>query len=134
MNPLVITFLSAIFASTGFWAFLTALLQRRAKEKEDENEILNAIADLKKDIEELKDNREKDNADAARNRILRFDDELRRHVDHSEEFFNQILDDVKLYKTYCALHEKTYQNSKATLAIAHIETCYQRCKDQDKFI
>ena len=134
MSPVVLTTLAGIFCSTGFWAFLTALLQRRAKDKENESEILEAIADLKKDIEELKENRERDNADAARNRILRFDDELRRHVDHSEEFFNQILDDVKLYKTYCALHEKTYQNSKATLAIAHIETCYRNCKDQDKFI
>lgn len=134
MNPLIITFVSAILASTGLWSFIIAVMQKREREKQGENEILKAIADLKRDIEGLKEDREKDNADCARNRILRFDDELRRHVDHSEEFFNQILEDVKLYKTYCSLHEKTYPNSKAELAISHIEECYQQCKNDNKFI
>lgn len=134
MNPLIITFLSAIFASTGFWAFLTAMLQKKEREKDGENQILKAIADLKKDIEELKDNRERDNADRARNRILQFDDELRRHMEHSEEFFNQIMDDTNLYEAYCTTHEDTYPNSKAVSAIRHIRECYQKCKAEDRFI
>lgn len=134
MNQLVIVFISAVFASTGLWSFLTALLQKRAKDREDENEILKAIAELKRDIEELKEDRKRDKADHARNRILQFDDELRRHVDHSEEFFNQIIDDTNFYEGFCASHEKTYPNSKAELAIKHIRECYQKCKDEDKFI
>lgn len=133
MNPLIITFASAIFASTGFWAFLTAVMQKRDKEKEGEKEILKAIADLKKDIENLKESKEKDNADAARNRILRFDDELRRHMDHSEEFFVQIIDDTNFYEAYCESHA-AYPNSRAVMAIKHIRDCYQHCKNEDKFI
>ena len=133
MNPLIITFASAIFASTGFWAFLTAVMQKRDKEKEGEKEILKAIADLKKDIENLKESKEKDNADAARNRILRFDDELRRHIDHSEEFFVQIIDDTNFYEAYCESHS-AYPNSRAVMAIKHIRDCYQHCKNEDKFI
>lgn len=133
MNPLIITFLSAIFASTGFWAFLTAMLQKKEREKDGENQILKAIADLKKDIEGLKEDRERDNADSARNYILRFDDELRRHVEHSEEFFNQILDYVNSYQSYCDTHD-SYPNSKAESAMAHIKACYQKCKDEDRFI
>lgn len=133
MNPLIITILSACFASTGFWAFLTAIIQKRAKDKDGNAEILKAIKELKEDVDNLKDARERDNADCARNRILRFDDELRRHVDHSEEFFNQILDDTNYYEGYCATHD-TYPNSKAESAIKHIRECYQKCKDENKFI
>lgn len=133
MNPLIITFASAIFASTGFWAFLTAVMQKRDKEKEGEKEILKAIADLKKDIENLREGNEKDNADAARNRILRFDDELRRHMEHSEEFFVQIIDDTNFYEAYCESHA-AYPNSRAVMAIKHIRDCYQQCKNEDKFI
>ena len=133
MNPLIVTFISALLASTGLWSFLTAILQKRANDQKEEKEILDAIADLKKDIEGLKQNHERDNADNARNRILRFDDELRRHIDHSEEFFNQIIDDTNFYEGYCKTHD-TYPNSKAELAIGHIRSCYQKCKDEDKFI
>ena len=133
MNPIFVTVLTAVFASTGFWAFLTAVMQKRDKEKEGEKEILKAIADLKKDIENLRDSREKDNADAARNRILRFDDELRRHIDHSEEFFVQIIDDTNFYEAFCESHA-AYPNSRAVMAIKHIRDCYQRCKNEDKFI
>ena len=133
MNQLLAVFITGIFASTGLWGFLTALLQKRAKDRENESEILKAIADLKKDIEGLKEDRERDNADSARNYILRFDDELRRHVEHSEEFFNQILDYVNYYQSYCDTHD-SYPNSKAESAMAHIKACYQKCKDEDRFI
>lgn len=133
MNPIIIPIITACFASTGFWAFLTALLQKRAKDKEGNAEILKAINELKEDVEKLKEAREKDNADCARNRILRFDDELRRHIDHSEEFFNQIIDDTNYYESFCSTHE-TYPNSKAEMAIRNIRACYQQCKNDNKFI
>lgn len=133
MNELLVVFITGVFASTGLWGFLTALLQKRAKDHENESEVLKAIADLKKDIENLRDSREKDNADAARNRILRFDDELRRHIDHSEEFFVQIIDDTNFYEAYCESHA-AYPNSRAVMAIKHIRDCYQHCKNEDKFI
>ena len=133
MNSLIAVFITGIFASTGLWGFLTAIIQKRSKDKENENEILKAIADLKQDIEGLKEDMDKDNADAARNRILRFDDELRRHIDHSEEFFNQTMDDVNFYMSYCKHHED-YKNSRADVAILHINECYKYCKENNKFI
>ena len=76
---------------------------------------------------------DKDKADECRTRILRFGDELRRGVEHSEEFFNQILDDISDYERYCAEHPE-YKNSKAVNAIAEIDKVYQRCMEKNSFL
>ena len=86
-----------------------------------------------KELDTMKDTEERRDADAARNRILRFDDELRRKIDHSEEFFNQALEDVTFYRTYCSQHD-TYPNAKADSAMRNIEDTYNMCKHENKFI
>lgn len=85
-----------------------------------------------KELDTMKSTEERRDADAARNRILRFDDELRLKIDHSEEFFNQILDDINFYKTYCSSHD--YPNAKAESAMQNIEEVYRVCKRDNKFI
>ena len=76
---------------------------------------------------------DKDDADECRTRILRFADELRRNVKHSEEFFNQILADISHYKNYCRTHPD-YKNDKAVNAIAKIENVYQKCMEENSFL
>ena len=71
--------------------------------------------------------------DECRTKILRFADELRRDVKHSEEFFNQILADISHYKNYCRTHPD-YQNDKAVNAIAKIENVYQKCMEENSFL
>jgi hypothetical protein len=72
-------------------------------------------------------------ADTARYRIIRFADEIRQGVLHSEEHFGQILSDIKMYENYCSTHP-AYKNSKAVMAIDKIEKTYQKCMDEDSFI
>lgn len=91
------------------------------------------VRNLKTNYEDIRNRMGKDGADACRSRILRFSDELRRGVEHSEEFFNQILADVSDYERYCASHPD-YVNSKATNAIAEINKVYQRCLEKDSFL
>ena len=100
---------------------------------EEVKAIKEDLQSVKKDLDDLHDFDEKREADAARNRILRFDDELRRKVDHSEEFFNQILDDITEYTEYCDKHDK-YPNSRADGAIKHIQEVHKQCKQNDNFI
>jgi excinuclease UvrABC helicase subunit UvrB len=72
-------------------------------------------------------------ADTARYRIIRFDDEIRHETRHSEEHFNQILSDIDRYEKYCASHPK-YPNNKAVMAIEKIKKTYAKCKDENSFI
>lgn len=91
------------------------------------------VKNLKQGSESLKARIDKDGADACRNRILRFSDELRRGVEHSEEFFNQILEDMSDYERFCADHPD-YKNSKAECAVEKINSVYKHCMEKDSFL
>lgn len=91
------------------------------------------VKNLKEKHDDLRNRMDKGDADECRTRILRFADELRRGVEHSEEFFNQILDDISDYERYCAEHPE-YKNSKAVNAIAEIDKVYQKCMEKNSFL
>lgn len=113
--------------------FIQFLIGRKdAKEKED-NAILKAIADLAEKITRIEKRMDKDSADAARRNILLFDDELRRGVPHSEEAYNQVLDDCNYYERYCR-ENSDYSNSKCGSACENIKHTYQVVKHEDRFI
>lgn len=119
--------------SGGFVSFIQFLIQRSDEKKDKNSEVLKGIKDLADKILGLESRMDKENADEARRRILAFDDELRRKTEHSEESFNQILQDIKFYRNYCRTHAD-YENDKASSATAHIRETYARVKDADKFI
>jgi excinuclease UvrABC helicase subunit UvrB len=72
-------------------------------------------------------------ADNVRYRIIRFDDEIRHNIEHTEEHFNQIIKDVDKYEEYCNTHPK-YANNKAKIAIHNIEKTYEKCKHNNSFL
>lgn len=103
-------------------------------------EIMNEIKSIKTDlnavhteIDAMQKKQEAKEADAARNRILRFDDELRLKIDHSQEYFDQMLLDIDFYRGYCE-QNRGYPNSKAEDAMNHIIEVYHECKSANKFI
>ncbi len=113
---------------------LIEFLIRRSDEKKDKNsEVLAALKSIKDKIVGIESRMDKENADNARRNILSFDDELRRGMEHSEESFNQVLQDIKYYRNFCRTHAD-YENDKATSAISHIREVYQRVKNENKFI
>lgn len=117
----------------GLIGFIEFLIRRNDAKHDKHDEVLarlDAIDDKMGDIEyQLKANK----ADDARNRILMFDDEIRRSIQHSEESYNQILESINFYNKFC--HENPqYENSKAVNAIANINKVYQQVKFEDRFI
>ena len=69
------------------------------------------------------------NADLHRSYILRFNMELRRGIQHTDEDFNEILYNIKCYEQYCKDHPE-YQNNRAVHAIKHIENVYDERMDR----
>ena len=117
------------------WSFLARTIGKAMnKDMMDKLEVVQTdVTNLKEKHDELRNRMDKDDADDCRTRILRFADELRRGVEHSEEFFNQILDDISDYERYCAEHPE-YKNSKAVNAIAEIDKVYQKCMEKNSFL
>ncbi len=147
---------------TGVFALIVWFLNRKAakNDKRDEkketetkdllkrfNEAIGLVKDfaaelgeMKADLFELKENnraqdaaRALDKAYEARRRILEFADEIRRGIKHSLEHFNDILDDITYYTTYCNDHPK-FQNDKAVRSIQRIEEVYDECMRNNDFL
>ena len=103
--------------------------------------IGNAInKDIKKDIVSIKDEiinikNEANERDAisSRVRILRFNDELLQNVDHTKDYFDQILSDIDRYEKYCNEHPH-FKNNMTLLAVENIKKCYQNCLAKHKFL
>ena len=69
----------------------------------------------------------------ARRRILRFSDEMRKNERHSLEFFNEVLNDIKIYKDYCDKNPD-FENDKAVISMEIIEEKYKKCLKEDDFL
>ena len=103
-------------------------------------EVLNEIADIKKEQRETKDKLEKhiqddDERDANmhRQRILRFNIELMRGEDFTLECFNDMLLDIDEYERFCETHPG-YKNNRAVMAIANIKRVYQDHEENGGFL
>lgn len=79
------------------------------------------------------DKLDENSASTCRYRLIRFDDELRHDVKHTQEHFDQILDDITIYENYCKAHP-LYPNSKAVLAIENIKETYSKCRKENSFL
>lgn len=117
----------------GLIGFLEFLIRRKDNKDDKHSEVLKQLKEISEKISDVENRLDKENADAARRNILIFDDELRRCLSHSEESFNQVLDDINFYERYCIENPK-YENSKAVNAIANINRTYQQVKHEDRFI
>ena len=82
---------------------------------------------------EVMDKIEEGDAKNARYRIIRFNDEIRHNVRHTEEHFNQIIDDIDTYEKYCRTHPK-FPNGKGAHSVANVKKIYEKCSDENSFL
>lgn len=103
-------------------------------------DVIAELDSVKKEIGEIKEQnnqqdeeRLRDKALDARRRILRFADEIRRGDRHSQEHFDNVLDDIGYYTKYCEDHPK-FKNEKAVVSIKIIEEVYEKCARENDFL
>lgn len=97
-------------------------------------------ADVTKELAEIKtklDNHvtmdDRRTADGHRTRILHFNNELLRSIDHTEEEFNEVLAEIDAYEEYCDEHPE-YPNNRAVLAIENIRSNYKERLQKHDFL
>lgn len=117
------------------WTWLASQFGKAANK-----EMLDKLSNLEAKVDKLekRDNeqdakQEEEKAKAARRRILRCSDEIRSKQRHSEEYFNDVLDDITFYTQYCDTHPK-FKNEKAVMAINLVERAYNKCIDDNDFL
>lgn len=114
----------AIFGSAGFWQWVST---------QSNKELKTEMKKIRVEFGELKESEELKEVKNSRRRILRFNDEIINHVKHSREYFDDILDDVNTYESYCR-KSPDFQNGKCVLAIENIERVYRECMKDGSFL
>ena len=100
---------------------------------EQVQELKQTVGNLQAEVQRMQKDEELERARQARQRILRFNDEILFEKRHSKEHFDEILDDINIYEEYCRAHED-YENNKAVLAIATIKEVYRDCLKTHDFL
>ena len=127
------TFISACGAAVVAGIFSLILANKNAKKarKDEDNQIVQKLDALSEKLETHIQEDAAAKADESRSRILRFGDEVRRGVLHTEEHWIDILLDVDRYEDYCETHP-AYENNRATASIKYLKGVFDgRLKKND---
>lgn len=109
----------------GLLTFIQFLISRHDSKHDLTKDILKALSDTNTRLSALEKAVEEDKAVQSRTKILRFKDELYNNIDHSQEYFEQILDDCESYNRYCSEHPD-FANGRTKTAAEYIKSEYLR--------
>lgn len=127
----------SVLGSSALFTFIQFLIQRKDN-KCDElrklSEKIDAVATKTElAIGQLSNKIDENVATASRIHILKASDDIRRGMNHSEEYFDQLHQDINLYQKYCIQHPD-FKNNKAIHAITNINRAYSSSLENNKFL
>ena len=112
---------------------IPTIISNRKKTDEAVKETKTTIEAVQKALNSHIREDEDERARNQRYRILRFYDEICSGQKHSESHFEDILDDITDYETYCAKH-KDFRNSRGAIAMDAIQETYADIKRHGGFL
>lgn len=83
-------------------------------------------------VTKVENRMDEEKATQARNHILRFADELYEGRHHSQEYFLQLIDEIKIYEEYCKEHPD-FPNGRTLQACAKIRETFDDLWKEHKF-
>ena len=96
-------------------------------------ELVEKVNKISNELETHIKRTEEERINQVRQRIIRFSDEVMYDTGHSQEHYNDILEDINKYEKYCKAHPD-FVNNKAVMAIDTIKEAYQYCVDNHDFL
>ena len=110
-----------------------SIAELKAELKADIKESNDDIENLKKSLaSHIREDEESKNRQ-ARIRILRFYDEICEGKRHSENHFEDIIEDIDDYESYCQIHPE-FRNNRGKTACEYIKEIYQKVKTENGFL
>lgn len=120
--PLVI----AIISSAAFFGFLQFIIQfiftRNDMKQNFGTQLTEMDQKIDRNHKELNQKIDRNKAELCRTHILRFADDLRNNVHHSEEYFRQQMLDIDTYENYCKNIDPDFSNGLTVIASDYIKT------------
>ena len=127
----VIETLGTVLLGGGMFAFVEFLINRHDRKHDKQEEILESIEKIGDKVTKLEETMEERDAVLARTHILRFRDELYNGEKHTQEYFDQTLDDIRTYDEFCEDHPK-FANGRTIAASEFIREEYKRLFKEHK--
>lgn len=131
MKEYILTALATALASGAVFSFVQFLITFGFSRKDKTKELEEKLDRQDQKIDQVREKIDENAAILARTHILRFSDELRNGVEHSNEYFRQQLDDCDTYNRYCADHPN-FKNSYTETADQYIKETYNRLMKEGK--
>jgi len=110
------------------WSWLAKIFGRAANE-----EVTRELNEIKQKLDNHIETDDRRSADAHRTRILHFNNELLRSINHTKEEFIEVLAEIDAYEAYCDTHQD-YPNNRAVLAIENIRENYKNRLQKHDFL
>lgn len=117
----------------GIFSLILANKNAKKARKDEDNQVMMKLDALGEKLEAHIQEDAAAKADESRSRILRFGDEVRRGVLHTEEHWIDILLDVDRYEDYCETHP-TYENNRATASIKYLKGVFDGRLEKNDFL
>lgn len=115
----------SLLAGGGILTFIQFLISRYDNKHDKTKGIIDQLNELSEKVDKVEASLDERDAVLARTHILRFRDELYNNIDHSQEYFEQTLDDIETYNQFCADHPK-FANGRTKAASDYIRSEYDR--------
>ena len=101
--------------------------------KEINGELMKKVVEIENRLDKKEKKDEERDALSARRRILVFNDEVVRKMEHTPEHWNSVLEDITFYTNYSDTHPG-FKNDKATRSISNLNTTYDKLQQEHKMI
>ena len=120
----VIALIVAIIGSNALFGFAQFIIQFLVTRSDMKQNIVTRI-------DSLNDKVDKNKAELCRTHILRFADDLRNGIHHSEEYFRQQMLDCDTYDHYCETHPD-FSNGLTIVASRFIRSEFEKLYTQER--
>lgn len=115
----------------GFLTFVQFMINRHDQKHDKSKDIVERIEELSAKVDKVEASLDERDAVLARTHILRFQDELYNNMKHSKEYFEQTLDDIQTYNTFCDDNPR-FANGRTKQAAKYIQEEYDRLFKEHK--
>lgn len=117
-------------------SLITFFSNRKYQKHNENSEILNKITDLEKKQIKMEEKFDYERASQARTRILIFNNEIMRGINHTKDYFDDIIENsIDVYELYYnSPNHKNLKNGIARSAIKNIYRVYDNLIQTNSFL
>ena len=121
----------ALITASALWDFIKFIIQRKDSKQATNKVLKENIEKVSNKVDHLNHKVDENSAVLARTHILRFSDELKNGIKHSDEYFRQQLQDCDTYDRFCESNPE-FKNGYTEIASNYIKETYKHLLKEHK--